>query len=140
MKHKERNLSSAYNNYKTANNFSDAQMDRETQKFMKMDESNIKDIKNKDAQVYAKALKSMPQTYADNGYEDPNQELQNTLNRIKAENKRRQQKNMENNAEVQRRNANVERANINNINDINRQQEEMEKEKKKEEEEEEDKD
>ena len=136
MKHKERNLSSAYNNYKTSNNFSDAQMDRETQKFMKMDESNIKDIKNKDAQVYAKALKSMPQTYADNGYEDPNQELQNTLNRIKAENKRRQQKNMENNAEAQRRNANVERANINNINDINRQQEEMEKEKKKEEEEE----
>ncbi len=134
MKHKERNLSSAYNNYKSANNFSDAQMDKETQRIMKMDESNIKDIKNKDAQVYAKALKSMPQIYADNGYEDPNQELQNTLNRIKNENKRREQKNREDNADVQRRNVNMERANINNIHNMNKQADEREKDNKKKEE------
>lgn len=138
MKYKERNLSSAYNNYKNANKFSDAQMDRETQRMMQMDESNIKDIKNKDAQVYAKALKSMPQIYADNGYEDPNQELQNTLNRIKNENKRREQKNREDNADVQRRNVNMERANINNIHNMNKQADEMEKDNKKKEEEEDD--
>ena len=131
MKYKERNLSSAYNNYKNANKFSDAQMDRETQRMMQMDESNIKDIKNKDAQVYAKALKSMPQIYADNGYEDPNQELQNTLNRIKNENKRREQKNREDNADVQRRNVNMERANINNIHNMNKQADEREKDNKK---------
>lgn len=134
MKYKERNLSSAYNNYKNANKFSDAQMDRETQRMMQMDESNIKDIKNKDAQVYAKALKSMPQIYADNGYEDPNQELQNTLNRIKNENKRREQKNREDNADVQRRNVNMERANINNIHNMNKQADEREKDNKKKEE------
>ena len=127
MKYKERNLSSAYNNYKNANKFSDAQMDRETQRMMQMDESNIKDIKNKDAQVYAKALKSMPQIYADNGYEDPNQELQNTLNRIKNENKRREQKNREDNADVQRRNADIERANINNFNGMNKTEEEKQR-------------
>ena len=127
MKYKERNLSSAYNNYKNANKFSDAQMDRETQRMMQMDESNIKDIKNKDAQVYAKALKSMPQIYADNGYDDPNQELQNTLNRIKNENKRREQKNREDNADAQRKNADIHRANINNFNGMNKTEEEKQR-------------
>ena len=127
MKYKERDLTSAYNNYKNTNKLSDAQMDKETQKFMNMDQSNIKDIKNKDAQVYAKALKSMPQIYADNGYDDPNQELQNTLNRIKNENKRREQKNREDNADAQRKNADIHRANINNFNGMNKTEEEKQR-------------
>ena len=106
VKRQENNLSNAYSNYKKSNNFSTEQMDKETQRFMNMDLSNINEIKNKDAQAYAKALKSMPNIYSDNGYDNPNQELYNTLDRIKNENKKSEQENKESNVNINKKNSN----------------------------------
>lgn len=82
----EQSLANAYSNYKNANNLSTAQMDSATQQFMKMNNNEINDIQNQDAQTYAKALHAMPNEYANAGFENPNQEMQNTLANIRQEN------------------------------------------------------
>lgn len=82
----EQSLANAYSNYKNANNLTTAQMDSATQQFMKMNNNEINDIKNQDAQTYAKALHAMPNEYANAGFENPTQEMQNTLANIRQEN------------------------------------------------------
>lgn len=84
IKNRERDLATEYNRYKNENKLDDKKMAEHTQRFRKMSDKDINGMKSETAKSYARALKAMPNIYAENGRgDDPNQELADVLRRIK---------------------------------------------------------
>lgn len=79
----ERDFATAYNKYKKSGNYTDKQMEEQTNKFRNLGEDEISKMKNNDAKAYVRSLHSLPTIYSENGVDDPNKELAETLRKVK---------------------------------------------------------